>query len=94
MKTSIVLARSLLGAGIASFAGKLILSAYFMGSRPAKPAIELGRTVAFNQHGSVVYLTHNESLLTNVLFWAAALLMAAGASILLSSQSSRSGPRR
>ena len=90
---STVVARSLLVAGGVCFASKLILSAYFMGHRPTKPEIELGLTFAFNQHGGVVYLTHYESILLSVLFWAAAFLMGAGASIIISSRASNTDSR-
>jgi hypothetical protein len=86
MAISAVVGRGLLGVGVAGFAGKLILSAYFMGHRPTKPETELGLIFPFNQHGGIVYLTHTESLLVGVLFWGSLLLIGIGASLFINSR--------
>jgi hypothetical protein len=88
MRISTVVGRGLLGAGVAGFGAKLILSAYFMGHRPTKPETEPGLIFAFNQHGGIVYLTHYESILVRVLFWASVLLIGVGASLIINSRAS------
>jgi hypothetical protein len=88
MAISTVIACGLLGVGIASFIGKLILSVYFMGHRPMKPETEQGLVFAFNQHGGIVYLTHFESELVSILFWGSLLLIGIGASLIINSRAS------
>jgi hypothetical protein len=93
MVISTVVGRGLLGAGVAGFIGRLLLSVYFMGHRPIKPETELGLIFAFNQHGRIVYLTHYENLLVSVLFWGSALLIGVGASFIVNSASNTRGMR-
>jgi hypothetical protein len=89
MLKSIVLGWSVLAAGIGCFVGRIVLAAYFMGVRPAKPQAELGLTYAFNQHGGVVYLTHFESIFLMILFASAALLIAVGGYIINNSRTAK-----
>jgi hypothetical protein len=84
MSKSIVLGYSVLAAGGGCFVGRIVLAAYFVGVRPAKPQPELGLTYAFNQHGGIVYLTHFESVFLMALFVSAALLFAIGGYVILS----------
>ena len=68
-------------AGGVCFFGLIALSGYFIGARPSKPLPERGLTYAFNQHGSIVYLTHFESVFLKVLFPLAVVLLGIGAYI-------------
>jgi hypothetical protein len=81
---SIVLGYSVLAAGGGCLVGRIVLAAYFVGVRPAKPQPELGLTYELNQHGGIVYLTHFESIVLVALFVSAALLIAIGGYVILS----------
>jgi amino acid permease len=49
--------------------GEIFLDYHYIHTRPEKPDPESGRVVYFNVHGSVVYLTQQENLRFQVLFW-------------------------
>ena len=68
-------------AGIACFISLFVLSTYFMGHRPHEMRPEVGRTYAYQEHGSTVYVTHSEHLLILALPWAALSLVVSAAAI-------------
>jgi hypothetical protein len=94
MTISTFVGRGLFGIGIAGLISKWLLSAYFMGHRPAKQETGVGLTFAFNQHGGIVYLTHFESELVSILFWGSILLIGIGASLIINSRASGSKSQR
>lgn len=67
--------------GITGFFSVFVLSGYFLSHRPSQCNAALRLLYAFNQHGTVVYLTQSEHLLMSVLPWASGILIAVAASI-------------
>ena len=56
-----------------SFIGSLVLliflSIYYVRTMPDKPQPALGRSTPLNIHGWVVYITRNQALFLDYLFW-------------------------